>query len=384
MKPIKIIYILSVFVCSLLINPAAQAEFQTADTTISALKYIGQNILQHNQEFKGTTIGGLSGIDYDPETNLYYLLSDDRSVINPARFYTANIDISATGIEAITFRDVFFLRQPNDSLYKSPTVAPHGAIDPEAIRYDRKNKHLIWTSEGERRMISKEKVLIDPAIIISFQDGKHKGKYPIPSNLKMSMEKTGPRQNSALEGVTLNPTFTKLFAGIEEPLYQDGPAAEVDKPNALTRIYEFDTHSHHNTAQYIYPLEAVAYASIPPHTFKVNGVSEILYVSKHKLLVIERSFSTGRLSCTIKIFLADFSKAVNIKDKESLLPSDLAQAATKSLLLNMDDLGIYIDNIECVTFGPKLPNGHNTLIFVADNNFLPTEQSQFFLFEIIP
>lgn len=381
MKRIHIIYITIAF---LLVNPTAKAGCQTADTTISALKYIGQHVLPHNQEFKGTTIGGLSGIDYDPEANLYYLLSDDRSVINPARFYAANIDISANGIEAIIFKDVFFLHQPNDSLYKSPTVDPHGAIDPEAIRYDRKNKQLIWTSEGERRMISKEKVLIDPAIMISLPDGKHKDKYPIPSNLRMSMEKTGPRQNSALEGVTLNPTFTKLYAGIEEPLYQDGPAADVDKPNALTRVYEFDTRTHHNTAQYIYPLEAVAYASIPPHTFKVNGVSEILYVSKQKLLVIERSFSTGRLSCTVKIFLADFSKAANIKDKELLLPSDLSQAATKRLLLNMDELGIYIDNIECVTFGPKLPNGHNTLIFVADNNFLPTEQSQFFLFEIIP
>jgi hypothetical protein len=41
----------------------------------------------------------------------------------------------------------------------------------------------------------------------------------------------------------------------------------------------------------------------------------------------------------------------------------------KKLLLNMDDLKIYTDNIEGVTFGPTLPNGHRTLIFVSDNNF---------------
>jgi hypothetical protein len=45
--------------------------------------------------------------------------------------------------------------------------------------------------------------------------------------------------------------------------------------------------------------------------------------------------------------------------------------ATKKLLLNLDDLGIYIDNIEGVTFGPVLPNGHKTLGMVADNNFNP-------------
>ena len=48
----------------------------------------------------------------------------------------------------------------------------------------------------------------------------------------------------------------------------------------------------------------------------------------------------------------------------------------------MDDLGIYVDNIEGVTFGPLLPNGKKTLLLVADNNFNPIEQSQVFLFEI--
>jgi hypothetical protein len=48
----------------------------------------------------------------------------------------------------------------------------------------------------------------------------------------------------------------------------------------------------------------------------------------------------------------------------------------------MDSLGFYIDNIEGVTFGPTLPNGHKTLVFVSDNNFLPIEKTQFLLFEI--
>jgi hypothetical protein len=48
----------------------------------------------------------------------------------------------------------------------------------------------------------------------------------------------------------------------------------------------------------------------------------------------------------------------------------------------MDDLGIYIDNIEGVTFGPTLANGKKSLIFIADNNFNPLEQTQFLLFEI--
>lgn len=48
----------------------------------------------------------------------------------------------------------------------------------------------------------------------------------------------------------------------------------------------------------------------------------------------------------------------------------------------MDHLGIFIDNIEGVTFGPTLANGKRSLIFIADNNFNPLEKSQVFLFEI--
>ena len=58
--------------------------------------------------------------------------------------------------------------------------------------------------------------------------------------------------------------------------------------------------------------------------------------------------------------------------------------AKKKLILNMDDLGIYVDNVEGMTFGPNLPNGHKSMIMVVDNNFSLLEKTQFFLFEVIP
>jgi hypothetical protein len=57
--------------------------------------------------------------------------------------------------------------------------------------------------------------------------------------------------------------------------------------------------------------------------------------------------------------------------------------AKKSLLLNMDDMGIYTDNIEGVTFGPLLPNGHKSLLFIADNNFKSIQKSEIILFEVL-
>ncbi|MEP7252098.1 MAG: hypothetical protein ABI683_06950 [Ginsengibacter sp.] len=38
--------------------------------------------------------------------------------------------------------------------------------------------------------------------------------------------------------------------------------------------------------------------------------------------------------------------------------------------------------MEGVCFGPTLSNGHRTLIFVSDNNFVAAQKTQFLLFEI--
>lgn len=68
--------------------------------------------------------------------------------------------------------------------------------------------------------------------------------------------------------------------------------------------------------------------------------------------MIERSFSTGIAACTIRVYITDLSNATNITDIQSLKQQPPAHSADKKLLMNMDNLGIYIDNIEGVTFGP--------------------------------
>jgi hypothetical protein len=47
-----------------------------------------------------------------------------------------------------------------------------------------------------------------------------------------------------------------------------------------------------------------------------------------------------------------------------------------------DDLGIPIDNIEGMTFGPPLPDGRQTLVIVSDNNFNPGQFTQFIVLAV--
>ena len=363
---------------------AVLAHAQRTPKTISGLKLIGEIDLPHNMPFNGTTIGGLSGIDYDVAKNQYYLISDDRSAINPARYYTAKILFNAKKLDSVVMLDVTTFLQPNGIPYPDSKTDPAHTPDPEAIRYNPISNNWIWTSEGERIVRGKDTVLENPAITFITAGGKFLDTFPLPKNLYMHATENGPRQNGVLEGASFTNQYQTLFVNVEEPLYEDGPRADLTDNQATIRILKYDVKSKQNTAQYAYVLDKVMYPSVPETAFKINGVPDILAMDDQHLLVMERSFSTGRLPCTIKIFLADLSKATDIKDFSSLTSTTRnPQPATKKLILNLDDLGIYIDNVEGMTFGPDLPNGHKTLIMVADNNFQLFEKTQFFVFEVV-
>ena len=356
---------------------------QPPANNISAIKLLGKYEIPYNLQYNKTTVGGLSGIDYDIKNDQYYLISDDRSDINPARFYTAKIFITPKGIDSIRFVNVASLLQKGNIIYPNKKTDRFHVPDPEAIRYNPIKKELVWSSEGERIVKENDTVLINPSIITISRGGAFKNNFELPDNLIMHVTEKGPRQNGVLEGISFADNYRSLFVNVEEPLYEDGPRADLTDNNAYIRILKFDVASKKNIAQYGYKLEPVAYPPTPATAFKINGVPDILNIGENKFLVIERSFSTGRLACTIRVFITSLDGATDIKNTGSLKNNPNFKPATKKLLLNMDDLGIYIDNIEGMTFGPMLPNGHKTLLFVADNNFDVKEKAQLLLFEVI-
>jgi len=350
--------------------------------SIPQLKFLGEYDIPNGKQFKGTTIGGLSGIDYDPNSDIYYMISDDRSAINPARFYTAKIHLKENGIDSIEFIDMKILRQEDGNPYPNSKQDPLHTPDPEEIRYNPVKDEIVWSSEGERK--PENNILEDPSVIAVNKDGNYKDSFELPANMHMHTTETGPRQNSVFEGLTFSADYKYLFLSLEEPIYEDGPRAGANDSTAWIRIIKFDTEKRKQIGQYAYRIEPVAYSAMPSNSFKINGVSAILLAGENKLFVVERSFSTGRLSCTIRVFLADLHDATDIASTNSLLSQPAARPVSKKLVLNMDDLGRYIDNIEGVTLGPALPNGHNSMLFIADNNFSPLQKTQVLLFEVIP
>jgi hypothetical protein len=333
--------------------------------------------------FKGTTVGGLSGIDYDKSKDEFYLICDDRSDIDPSRFYKARIHISNNGIDSVEFLATVILRDKWGREYTNQREDPFRRIDPEGIRFNSSTGNIYWTNEGERTIMDGKQVNCQPSINIVNEQGKFQDSFLLPSNIQVTSYEKGIRRNGAFEGLSFDKENRLLYVSMEEPLYEDGERAGLGDSTAWVRFLKFDVATRKPVAQYAYQIDAVPYAANPPGAFKINGVPEILYLGQDKMLVIERAFSTGRRPCVIKIFLADLSQATDVSSVNSLLNNNSIKPIQKRLILNMDSLGIYIDNIEGICPGPLLPNGKQSLILVSDDNFSAIQKTQFFLFEVV-
>jgi hypothetical protein len=355
---------------------------QLANHEIHSLKFLGEYDIPHKMNVDGTVVGGLSGIDYDARNAVYYIISDDRSSFNPARFYTVKIKFVKGKIDTVVFKKVTTLKLEDGKVYPSSKQDPEHTPDPEGIRYNPLKNKRVWTSEGERIVKSDKAVLEDPTIIEIDTNGFYKDSFELPNNMHMRATENGPRQNGVFEGLTFSGDYKKLYVNVEEPIYEDGYRAGIGDSTGWIRLIKFDTKTKKPEAEYAYQIDAVANAPLIPGTFKINGVPDILWVGPNKLLVTERSFSTGFVKCVIKVYLADLSKSTNILHKRSLMNDKSFIPAKKKLLLNMNSLHIYTDNIEGATFGPKLKNGHRSLVFVSDDNFAVFQKTQILLFEV--
>ncbi len=378
-------YLLFYFGIALLIGCSSSHKLagKTSGSDIKEIRFFGEYILPNGIQFKNTIVGGLSGIDYDKDRDVYYMISDDPSSKGPTRFYTAKISISEKGIDTVQILEVTALLNPHGEPYTDITKDRLHSADVEAMRYDAKRDELIWSSEGQRFIRDGKQELEDPAIVIMDRNGHYKDSFALPANMHIQAIEKGPRHNSVFEGVSFDEDNSHVYVSVEEPIYEDGPRAGGGDSTAWIRILKFNCKLKQCVAQYAYQIDAVPYPASPPGAFKINGVSDILYIGNDKFIVIERGFSTGRVPSSIRVYLADAKGAEDISSI-SLQTQPVKRPVTKKLLLNMDSLNRFTDNIEGVTFGPLLPNGHRSLIFVADDNFASYQKSQFLLFEVVP
>ena len=347
------------------------------------LRLIGETTLEKRLNFGGTTVGGLSGIDYDAVQDRYILLSDDRSNVDDARYYTARIHYTANALAAPEFTAVTALRNAAGQPYAPRRRAVDGVDvpDPEAVRWLPGGESFLWTSEGDfargfgpalRATRAADGVLLrNVTLPAAFQPHTH--------------EKIGPRDNDSLEGLALTPDGRTAWVAMEGPWLQDGPRATPQSGGAPVRITAIDVESGRALRQIAYPPDAVPHQSPLPRGYTTNGVSEILADGPDHLLVLERSYTLG-VGNSIRLYRIALQDGSDTLGQDALAPSN-HQPVRKTLVADFAHLGLkHVDNIEAMAWGEPLPgpNGpRRVLVFVSDDNFNPAQVTQFIAAEYV-
>ncbi|OKH21856.1 endonuclease/exonuclease/phosphatase [Hydrococcus rivularis NIES-593] len=347
-----------------------------------SLEFLGEYQLP-KQTFQDTPIGGLSAITYDRQTNRFYAISDDRSQLAPARFYTLNLHLnrSETGkvnIDKIEIEGVTFLKNERGETY------PPGTIDLEGIALSPRGT-LFISSEGA---IGQN---IQPFIgEFDLKTGKLQQNLRIPQRFLFADSKaseTEPRgiqDNLGFEALTLGQNSVmkddpfRLFTATESALLQDSPP-KTPEENARIRLLHYVINPIGEpvlVSENLYLLDGASNDTL------ANGLCELTALEREGyLLALERTLGLSGFGA--KIYQVVNS---NGTDTSRLLSfqGNLAKVVPlqKKLLLDLGELGIDLDNLEGMTLGPKLPDGSQTLVVVSDDNFKNEQVTQFLLFRL--
>ena len=341
-----------IFVALVLVALSGAAAFAQDDQKIRVL---GHFTISTGLKVDGVAFGGLSGLEFDPETKRYLAISDDRAKNGPARFYDLAIDIDKRGVSSFEITGTTRLVDADGKPYSG------GTVDPEEIRR-LPNGRLVWSDEGTREGGG-------PALTEISRDGRAVGVFALPSYYTPSSDEAqGVRPNLGHEALAVSSDGKRLVAFLENAMRQDGPVA-TPQAGSRARVLVYDLATREPVAEYVYDTAPIPEASPRRPPRHDNGVTGAIYTDDGRLLVLERSFALG-VGITIQIFEVDVADATNVLGKAKLADVQNLKPVQKTQLLKLKtgEKGFRIDNIEGIALGPVV-QGQPTLLLISDNNF---------------
>jgi hypothetical protein len=332
------------------------------------------------ETFQETTVGGLSAITYDRQTNQFFALSDDRGGTSPARFYTLAMEFvldqsTQPKFDTVQVESVTTLKDAEGNPY------PAGGLDPEGLALSPRNT-LFISSEGDVQQD------IPPFIgEFSRETGQIKTVFRVPDRFLPDDDESptkGVRNNLSFESLTAtgNPGADgliepiRLFTVTESSLVQDYNEDPSQPLNSRFLHYLIGNDQSTLIAEHLYPLD------LEPTGALLNGVSEMLVLDRNgHFLSLERAF--GLRGFRVRLYqlatggATDTSAMVTLKSAlEGVSP------IRKRLVLDFVETSYEVDNLEGMTLGPRLPDGSQSLILVSDNNFQANQDTRFLLLRL--
>mgnify|MGYP003670553542 FL=1 len=289
---------------------------------------------------------------------------DDRSEYAPARMVKFKITLEAKSLKAEPIKTI--------TLTKNSKPFALNEIDPEAIvSY---GNQFIIASEGSYRANGRFK----PFISSFGADGAFVSDYQFNSDRYIPEDQgemtKGFRSNLGFESLSFSPDQKFLFSVNEAALRQD--ADEDYHAQNIVRLMVMAMGSQGFQKEYAIKLDHVTESE---HTGE-NGISDILAISDTEVLILERSWISEVKKQVVKLYKVELEEAARVETLATL--KGHKKFLSKKLILDFSKLGIRIDNLEALAFGPMI-NGNPSLLVASDNNFSKHQITQFLLFEIL-
>lgn len=372
---------LKIVVCLLIIvgitacGLSSQSQAEDRKFLDLSLEYLDSYTLS-KQSFQETVVGGISALSYDRNRDRIYALSDDRSLLSPARFYTLKLQLDSKDdkIEDITIESVTFLKDATGEVYQ-----PH-QIDPEGIALSPRETVFI-ASEGDAQRG------INPTIAeYDLKTGQLTENLRIPQRYLLSDsedEPRGVRDNLGFEALAVAaPSILKddpfrLFTATEYALSQDIATTEAgNSPIRLMHYVISPVGDPVLVAEHLYLLDSSPTGSVS------NGLTELVALPQEGYwLSLERTFGLfGNGAKIFEVVTANATDTSRILQFQGNIGNIVP--LSKKLLLDLGELEINLDNLEGMTLGPHLADGSPTLILVSDDNFNPEQITQFLWFRL--
>ncbi len=397
MKSLRVV----LFTLAVTVNVISCSSLTGAERASTQLEWVGEASLPHATFFEKTQVGGLSGVYFDSKTQELVAVSDDpgmESSRGAGRYYHFGIDMTKNGVNVVPKRLTFL------------NGFRVGATDLEALAPLDGGWLMSLESETDKMNMYKEGNLSSisrPRLLKVNASGQVTNEFLLPERFQPTTRlDRGVALNLGVESVT---NISDAFLNSQWAMMPEGPLIQDQERFPLflrLTLFSLEAASLKNTqsneqwqdrVEYLYPMSPVVKdLGFEPDVID-RGVSDILYVGEGRFWVLERSYyfnKTKNLARNIiEIYEVTLKESSATPTNATSRLDNSSVPLRKRLVANLDDfisdmqnpttpVGHILDNVEGMTFGPKL-DGHNTLILVTDDNFRATQRTIFRVFKVI-
>lgn len=360
---------LTILFCSLILLTACSIPQVSAEDRMFvdlSLNFLGKYELSNPILSTDQPVSQLSSLTYQvpgygtsTDSKIqFYGLSDAVTTESPAKFYTFNFNLEPS--ESIPLKDITI---EGLTILKDKQEQPllENQVYPESIAFSPRHSVFISTENLEN--------VNTPPLIAEYdlKTGQLKNTVPLSPfylpQFNESEQTQGVEPQFGFKALTISPDgFSpdgrdpfRLFTVTEKPLIQDRDPELATKLRLLH--YVIADRASFLVSETLYLLDETS-----------QGLVDIAAAKGGILLSLEQSKDAGKIYQLFTGDATDTSRMVSLKG--NLIK---VQPVRKKLLLDLQNLGIPLQQLKGMTLGSRLPDGSQSLVLIGKDNHNTTQ-----------